>query len=511
MKRNDLMDEVMSDQFKVEAFLEGKLSNIDDAISLLDKVSEERRKLELTAKFHLRTTMANFQTASQEVMNSGSKLSTVSQDILSLSKSAQFKDLKLAPALTTLRAKEKIDGCISALIDLRTLWADLSSAEQNVANRTPEAASSLKSVEKSAAKLADHVRVPQVAEAIKKKTQIFSWARKEVLYDFSLFCNDKFSRGLSVLSCDCQIAEVLGPETVKELQLQTVDLVLSPLFSRFNAIPTKVLESISLRISSFETIWQDFSRKFGPIFPKYWGVDCYLLLEFCSRTAESIRGVPTADPAILPSLMRVTTSFEEESHKKIHAEFDQYAKSAEYKDIENRIKELPNVRGSISNEFERFNGKIVDAGGREIKSKMIEELKKDLALKEKTNFSNAKLEILDSVIRFFSRTKVELDKLVNIGRNSHSVHFFASFKENVNYVLESIKQQIQREENVLSIEQKEPRFHKNMLFLFNSITFIKSNLPVISSTAQRVVGNLAKVDTYLEEEMAARVQLEIFL
>lgn len=102
---------------------------------------------------------------------------------------------------------------------------------------------------------------------------------------------------------------------------------------------------------------QDF--KFGNVFPEYWGINCFILYEFCSITRLHLMGIlekGAPNVAILMKSLDVTLKFEEKCHAETKEKYDKII-SGEKVPSEKKsyaLQSLPKFKGSISNSFEPY-------------------------------------------------------------------------------------------------------------------------------------------------------------
>lgn len=104
----------------------------------------------------------------------------------------------------------------------------------------------------------------------------------------------------------------------------------------------------------------EFEGKFGTVFPEYWGINCFLLYEFCSVTRLHLttileRGGGSSNVAILMKSLDLTLKFEEKCAADVKKKYDRIIAEPQRIPADKKvfaITALPKFKGSISLSFE---------------------------------------------------------------------------------------------------------------------------------------------------------------
>lgn len=86
------------------------------------------------------------------------------------------------------------------------------------------------------------------------------------------------------MAATTKIVEVLGDQYYRKFVQELVRLILKQYEEQYGTTENAILENTERRYGFIKRKMEDFNRKYENIIPKYWGLDCLLLYEFCSIT-----------------------------------------------------------------------------------------------------------------------------------------------------------------------------------------------------------------------------------
>lgn len=106
--------------------------------------------------------------------------------------------------------------------------------------------------------------------------------------EFSLFLKGMSNQSEEVIKEACLLIESLGNEFREQSISMIVDNVINPYKEIFGKRDGKSFESIEKRFVWFSRSFSEFKSKYEKIFPHYWGILSYLVIEFCSECCISV-------------------------------------------------------------------------------------------------------------------------------------------------------------------------------------------------------------------------------
>lgn len=137
----------------------------------------------------------------------------------------------------------------------------------------------------------------------------------QIIEDF-----ESYEKGNSTLKPDdllyaCHVIEVLVEKYFRKFIETFCQMVLAPYQQMYSQQENATLENTERRYGWIKRKMDEFEGKFGQVFPEYWGINCFLLYEFCSVTRLHLtmileRGGGNSNVAILMKSLDLTLKFE---------------------------------------------------------------------------------------------------------------------------------------------------------------------------------------------------------
>ena len=131
-------------------------------------------------------------------------------------------------------------------------------------------------------------KVPQITATLNDKDLIISKLKLQLRDEFSLFLKGMSNQSNEVIEEACILIEIIGVEFKEAIIKMIVDNIITPYREIFNKRDSRTLESIDKRFAWFSRNFNETKIKYGKIFPHYWGVLSYLVIEFCSESCISV-------------------------------------------------------------------------------------------------------------------------------------------------------------------------------------------------------------------------------
>ena len=290
------------------------------------------------------------------------------------------------------------------------------------------------------------------------------------------------------------LVEAIGKEFKKEIELICVKSVITPYKELYEQEGQKTLENVEKRYIWFTRALKDFKIKTEEVFPHYWGIQCFIVHEFCGVTAVQMMEIlnqmkQDKDSVIdLIKALQATLKFETSINEDLKAEYEQYFKLKTETDNPNRIEQLPTIKGTISKCFEEYTGFYVNKEKEDLEATVLPEVKKDLERKNKVQGGSEEMEPLNSSLIMFNTIKFLLNRASKISRGKTMNNIKNVIQEMVGKYVSLVDAQVAKEQQMLKKNpEAQERFILNMCALISTLDYIKDTLSKLSEIVTTLV------------------------
>ena len=310
--------------------------------------------------------------------------------------------------------------------------------------------------------------------------------------------------------------EAVGKDFKKDIINICIQSVLTEYKELYEQKDQQNLQVFEKRYIWFGRALKDFKAKCEDIFPHYWGIQCFIVNEFCGVTSlhvmEILSKLANTDDEVISLIkaLQATLKFETSAYEELKAEYEQYVQLKSETENSHRITGIPNIKGSISKCFEGFTGPYVQKEQTDLQEHVTRETIKDLEKKDKSSGGSEELPLLNSSLVMFNKIKFLLDRASKISRGKTMVEIKEVIQKVVKKYLDLIRLQIEKEEQLLKKESNDKRFITNICTLVNTLDYVKETL----SKMTEIVTNLIdepfnqNINFSTQEDFSARVIVE---
>ena len=277
------------------------------------------------------------------------------------------------------------------------------------------------------------------------------------------------------------------------------------------------MENVEKRYIWFNRALKDFKNKSEEIFPHYWGIQCFIVNEFCGITSiqmiKILTGLEQNNEAVISLIkaLQATLKFETSAYEDLKAEYEQYVQLKSEMDNPHRITGIPNIKGTISKCFEEFTAPYVKKEETDLQELVTRETVKDLERKDKATGGTEELNLLNSSLVMFNKMKFLLDRASKISRGKTMVQIKGVIQKVVTKYLHMVQQQIAKEEQLLKRNSDtEERFIVNICVLVNTLDYIKDTLSKITEIVSGLIDEPfnQNINFSTEEDLSAKIIVE---
>ena len=276
----------------------------------------------------------------------------------------------------------------------------------------------------------------------------------------------------------------------------------------------QTLDNIEKRYIWFNRALKDFKTKTEDIFPHYWGIQCFIVNEFCGITSIQINEIlsrlsQTDEEGIsLIKALQSTLKFETSVFEELKAEYEQYVQLKSETDNPHKITGIPKIKGTISKCFEEFTSPYVQKEEKDLQDHVIRDANKDLEKKNKASGGTEELNLLNSSLVMFNKIKFLLDRASKISRGKTMLQIKEVIQKVIRKYLGLVQAQISKEEQVLKKESNtEERFIMNICVLINTLDYVKETLSKMTEIVTGLIDEPfnQNVNFSTEEDLSAKI------
>lgn len=292
------------------------------------------------------------------------------------------------------------------------------------------------------------------------------------------------------------------------------DSIITPYKETHSSVEQKQIAQVEKRYVWFTRALKDFKKKSENLFPHYWGVQCFILNEFCVETAlqvtEMLSRLESSEQNVIQLIkaLQATIKFEGVAHSDLKSEYEQYISLKKEDHNPHRISIIPNIKGSISKCFEEFTSPYIQKEEKDLRAAVLKELRADLDKKNKWTAGSEDLNLLSSSMVMFNNIKFLLDRGSKISRGKTMVEVQGVIRRVIGEYLQQVQSQILKEEMYLKKDSSfENTFLLNLSVLVNTLDYIKETLGKMNDIVQDLIDEPfnQSVSFSHEEDHAVRV------
>lgn len=310
--------------------------------------------------------------------------------------------------------------------------------------------------------------------------------------------------------------EAVGKDFKKDITSICIKSVLTPYRELYEQKDQQTLDNIEKRYIWFNRALKDFKNKSDEIFPHYWGIQCFIVHEFCGITSVQVNQIlsrlaQTDEEVIsLIKALQATLKFETSAYEELKAEYEQYVQLKSEGENPHRISGIPKIRGTISKCFEEFTGPYVRKEETDLEDHVMREATKDLEKKDKATGGTEDLNLLNSSLVMFNKIKFLLDRASKISRGKTMLQIKGVIQKVVRKYLGLVQMQIGKEEQLLKKDSHDRRFIVNICVLVNTLDYVKETLSKMTEIVSGLIDEPfnQNVNFSAEEDHSAKVIVE---
>lgn len=290
--------------------------------------------------------------------------------------------------------------------------------------------------------------------------------------------------------------------------------LITPYKETHQSVESKDVKNMEKRYVWFTRALKEFKKKSEDLFPHYWGVQCFILNEFCVETSlqvtEMLSKMGGSEHQVIDLIkaLQATIKFEGVAYDDLKSEYEQYISLKKEEENPHRISIIPNIKGSISKCFERFTGPYIAKEEKDLRKAVLSELRRDLEKKDKWVVGSEDLNLLGSSMVMFNNIKFLLERGSKISRGKTMMEVQGLIRRVIGEYLSQLQAQILKEEMYWKKDENfENKFLLNICVLVNTLDYIKETLSKMNDIVKNLIDEpySQTVSFSAEEDRSVRI------